>query len=217
MADRELTAAIVTEAETTTIVKSTVGFVLLDFDTDPVYVWTGTYPRTETLVSESSHTWTGLGDLGFIDGIIESANRASVNGVKLIMNGIANDLLSGALDQNYQGRAAKIWLAFLDGDEAIIATEIVLFNGQMDVLRIVDGDGQGAIEVSCESREGLLKRTSESLLTDEEQQRVFPGDLGLEFVVELQGKILPWGEKGTGDGVNRPRDLPGDNRDRHRR
>jgi hypothetical protein len=128
------------------------------------------------------------------------------------MNGIANDLLAGALDQNYQGRAAKVWLVFLDVNEDIIPEPLVLFNGQMDVLSIVDGDEQGAIEVRCESREGLLKRTSESLLTDEEQQRVFPGDLGLEFVRELQGKVLPWGEKGN---ANVKDDFfPGDNRGR---
>jgi hypothetical protein len=70
MADRELTAAVVTETESTTIVKSTVGFVLLDFDTDPVYAWTGTYNRNETLPGEAIHTYLGIGGLGSIDGIL---------------------------------------------------------------------------------------------------------------------------------------------------
>jgi len=217
MADRTLTASVTTEAKTATKVKSTVGFVLLDFDTNPVFVWTGTRPRTETLPTEGSHTFLGIGDLGSIDGILESANRASVNGIKLQMNGIANDLLSGALNQDYQGRAAKVWLVFLDANEAIIPDALLLFNGQMDVLSVVDGDTQGSIEVKCESREALLKRTSESLLTDEEQQRIFLGDKGLEFVAELQGLTLPWGEKGEAVPPHDDFFFPGDNSNRSHR
>ena len=197
MVDRTVTAGVKTETEAK--VASSVGFILLDFDTDPVFVWTGTYPRTETLPTEGAHTFLGIGTLGSIDGILESADR-SINGIKMQMTGIANDLLANALDQNYQGRTAKIWIVHLDANEDIIPDPLLLFAGQMDVMRLADGDETGAIEVICESRDATLKRNSESLLTDEEQQRVFPGDLGLEFVMELQNKTIVWGEKGTGGG-----------------
>lgn len=206
MTDRTVTAGVITEASSDTIVKSSVGFVLLDFDSDPVYVWTGTYSRTETLITEGSHTYLGIGSLGAIDGILESANRSSTNGVTLQMNGVGNDLLANALGQNYQGRAAKIWVAFLDSDEDIVPDPLLLFGGQMDVMSLVDGDETGLIQVQCESREATLSRNSESLLTDEEQQRIYPGDLGLEFVLALQGKTVSWGEGSfeIGEGDRRP-------------
>ena len=196
MADRTLTAGVITETEATEY--RTAGFVLLDFDTDPVYVWTGTRPYTTAItgeLSESSHTYLGIGSLGSVDGILETADR-STNGVKFQLSGVGNDLLANALEQDYQGRDAKIWLAYLDEDELIIADPFPLFAGFMDVMSLVDGDKQGAIEVQCESLDATLKRNSESLLTDEEQQRVFPGDLGLEFVLSSQDLVLSWGEPG---------------------
>ncbi len=192
MTDRTLTAAVVTESEALEF--SSYGFVALDFDTDPVYVWTGTRSYAATLPTEATHTYLGIGALGSLDGILESSDGSS-NGVKLQMGGINNDLLVNALGQNYQGRSAKIWLVYFDASEVIIPDPLVLFSGQMDVMSLVDGDTQGAIEIVCESRDQLLKRTSESLLTDEEQQRIFPDDLGLEFVGELQNKVLTWGDK----------------------
>jgi hypothetical protein len=39
-----------------------------------------------------------------------------------------------------------------------------------------------------------LERPRESLLTDEEQQRLYPGDLGLEHVAtQVPLSSLPWG------------------------
>jgi len=196
MTDRAIASAAITESDA--LEYSSFGFVALNFDDDPVYVWTGTRPFTATLPTESSHSYLGIGALGSIDGILETSDGSS-NGVKLQMSGIANGLLSNALGENYQGRSAKVWLVFLDSDGAIVPDPIMLFSGQMDVMNLVDGDSQGAIEILCESRDQLLKRTSESLLTDEEQQRVYPGDLGLEFVMELQNKVLAWGDKTTGE------------------
>lgn len=192
MTDRTVSGSVVTETEALTY--HTAGFVVLEFDSDPVYVWTGTRSLTATLPTEAEHTYLGIGALGSIDGISETSNR-SVNGVKLQMAGIGNDLLANALGQDYQGRVAKIWLAYLDSDEVIIADPLLLFAGQMDVMSLVDGDKVGAIEVQCESRDALLNRSSESLFTDEEQQRVYPGDLGLEFVLPLQGTTLAWGQE----------------------
>ena len=200
MTDRTVTAGVASASDA--LEYASFGFVALDFDTDPVYVWTGTRPFTATLPTETSHSYLGIGALGSIDGILESSDGSS-NGVKLQMSGVADGLLANALGENYQGRSAKIWLVFLDADDVIIPDPIVLFSGQMDVMNLVDGDGQGGIEILCESRDQLLKRTSESLLTDEEQQRVYPGDLGLQFVMELQNTVLAWGDKGSSGNVPR--------------
>jgi hypothetical protein len=192
LVDRTVTAGVISKVESRA--KKTAGFVLLDFDTDPVYVWTGTRTYASlALPSESSHDYLGVGSLGFIDGLMESPD--TINGVTLQMAGIGNELLANALDQEYQGRTAKIWIAQLDADDVIIPNALLLFGGQMDVMTLVDGDGTGVISIQCESRDATLNKASESLYTDEEQQRVFPGDIGLSFVRELQGKTLTWGEK----------------------
>lgn len=205
MVDRaDITAGIITETDSNSYIN--VGFIELLFDSDPVWVWTGLGQRTETMPGESSQIWEGIGDLGGIDGILESADR-SINGVRLTMSGIDNDLLVNALVQDYQGRSVKIWGVFLDDDLQIIPDPLLVFGGQMDQIFLIDGDKTGAVTVQCESRDALLQRTSESLLTDEEQQRLFPGDRGLEFVMELQSKEIVWGTSGLsgvgGGGRNR--------------
>ncbi len=203
MTDRTLSAGVITETESRDYAE--VAFVELLFESDPVRVWTGIRQITATMPGESSQTWDGIGDLGNIDNILESID-GSENGVKLIMSGIANDLLANALTQDYQGRSAKIWSVFLNDDEQIIPDPVLEFGGQMDQLFVGDGDKTGAITVQCESRVSTLNRTSESLLTDEEQQRLFPDDLGLQFVLELQSKTVVWGPHSeSGYGGGRPR------------
>lgn len=190
MVDRTLTIAEITE--TTERDYKVAAMVSLFFDIAHVHVWTGLGSMQLTLPTETQHTWLGVGELGSIDGILESTDR-SVNGVKLTLTGIDNDMLSHALTQDYQGRDAKIWLVYFDEIWQPIGDGILIFAGQMDTLSAVDGDKKGMVTVQCESRDALLRRTSESLLTDEEQQRLWPGDLGLEFVTALQSKEIQWG------------------------
>ena len=199
MTDRTLTAAVSTETEQNDYRMAL--FVELEFDTDPVYVWTGVGTLTYTMPTVGvyggvSRDWVGVGDLGGMDGIAESSDR-SQNGVRLHMTGIDNDLLSNALTQDYQGRTAVIWLVYFDDAGAIVADPFVVFGGEMDVIEVIEGDERGTVFVYCESLDGKLRRKSETLLTNEEQQRLYPGDLGLEFVADLQSREILWGKEGA--------------------
>lgn len=197
MVDRTLTGSVVTETISDDYIE--VGFVELSLSS-PARFWTGHGTFTATMPGESSQSWIGAGDVGTIDKILESINNAQ-NGVNFVLSGIDNDLLVSALTEDYQGRAAKVWVAYLDSSYAIIADPVLVFSGQMDVMSTEDGDETGSIFLSCESRDAILRRRSESLLTDEEQQRLFPGDKGLEFVTELQSKEVIWGKVGAGRGA----------------
>lgn len=190
MTDRTITAAAKTETESAS--PTIVLFCELGFDGDPVNVWTGLAPIETAMPGEVSKTWTAIGDLGAADVIRESSDRRQ-NGVRLTLSGINSAFLSDALDEDYQGRSAKLWAVFLDENHAIIADPILAFSGLMDTMELADGDPTGAIIVQCESRDILMQRTSRSLLTNEEQLRLHPGDEGLVFVMELQSKEILWG------------------------
>ena len=195
MTDRVLTPAVKTETTAASVV--TVAFVELAFDGGVVRVWSGIGPVVATMPGGASQTWTGIGNLGSIDAIAESDDRRE-NGVKLTLSGVDNSLFNDVLNETYQGRAVKIWVAFLNSNHVVMADPVVMFSGIMDTMSVADGDPEGTIVLQCESRQVLLQRTSTSLLTDQQQQRLFPGDLGLAFVQELQSKEIIWGSPTPG-------------------
>lgn len=208
MTDRSLTAGVITETEAPVVIE--VMFVELLFDT-PVYLWTGLGSIPATMPGESAQTWVGAGDIGTIDVIGEVTDRKQ-NGIALGLSGVNNDLLNEVIGEAYQGKSAKIWEAFFNENGTIVADPVLIWAGLMDTMEIADGDPTGTIKLQCESRESYLNRTSRSLLTNEEQQRISSGDLGLAFVAELQLKPLIWGApnppgsygggSGTGDGFD---------------
>ncbi len=196
MTDRALTAAFKTETES----PSPIGVVFAEFMfTTPVRVWTGLGDKVATMPGGSSQTWIGVGDLGGIESIIESADRRR-NGVLFSLSGVDTSLLSDVLTDNYQGKDVTAWEAYIDDAGVLIADPALAFSGIMDTMGISDGDPSGIIKLQCESRDILLQRTSRSLYTNEEQQLKFPGDLGLEFMLELQDKQIIWGAPGNGNG-----------------
>lgn len=199
MTDRNLTAAVVTVTEESQVYGEAL-FIELLTDT-PGYAWTGVGPIVATMPGESSQTWVGLATIGEIADIAESADRRR-NGVNMKLSGVDVSLLNMALTEDYQGKSAKIWQAYFDQNLAIIPDPTLLFAGTMDVLSAVDGSRQGSLSLDCESREQQLERTSRSLLTDQEQQRLYPGDLGLAFLNSLQSKPIIWGAKGQGDSAS---------------
>jgi hypothetical protein len=68
-----------------------------------------------------------------------------------------------------------------------------VFQGRLDVVEINEEEESSAISFNYESRLIDLHRSKVSRLTDEDQRREFPGDLGCAFVVSLQDKNIRWG------------------------
>lgn len=155
-------------------------FVELDFDSAPLYLWSGIGPMIW-----DSKTWLGVGDQGKISPITETEEiRAEV--VELTFNGIDSTMIATTLTENYQGRTASIWLGFLLNDP------VKIFQGYMDVMSIYEGGDTSTVSVTCESKVADLLKAREWRYTHEDQQIDYPGDLGLEFVNDLQDKELVW-------------------------
>lgn len=197
MTDRTLTAGFKTETVSPSLIE--VIFAEFMFAT-PVRVWTGLGPKVATMPGGSSQTWIGVGDLGGIESITESADRRR-NGVLFSLSGVDTGLLDDVLTDNYQGKDVTVWEAYIDDNGALIADPALAYSGLMDTMGIVDGDPTGIIKLQCENRDILLQRTSRSFYTDEQQQANFSGDLGLEFIKELQKKQIIWGAPGQGTGT----------------
>jgi len=180
---RGLTAGMLAE-----VVKSLINpalFLEATFISGTIYVWSGYGP-----VVWNGHTWTGLGDLGKVSAIEETIDTRAA-GIRLELSGLNPDLLNKALNECRQGDPVILYFGTLTDAGAVIADPYQAFNGLMDVPTI--DEKQGIISITVESELLDLKRAPGTRFTHEDQQIEFPGDLGFEYVAQLQNKTLKWG------------------------
>jgi hypothetical protein len=184
-AGRSLSASMVTEVTTAQL--APVLLASLSFST-PVYLWSG----YGNLVYNST-TYLGLGTLGTISPLEETTDLAA-RGLTLRLSGVPTANVSLALTENYQGRECSIMFGALSPTAGtLIASPVTVFAGRMDVMQITDDGNTAEITMTAESKLMDFKRPREIRYTDEEQQQLFPGDVGLEFVNDIQEKAIFWG------------------------
>lgn len=180
----------------------------LRFDDNIIRMWTG----QGTLVLEDGTEWIGLGQLLSISSI-EETSEMSVKGATITLSGIPSELLSLALGTPYQGRVAKIYFGtflrdsllqetgnyiLLEGGGRINLESMStgfneLFSGYMDQMNIEEAGDTATIEMAVENKLIDLERARVARFTSGYQKSVYPGDLGCDFIEDLQDKKISWG------------------------
>jgi hypothetical protein len=165
---------------------SGISFVELDFST-PLYLCSLPYN-----FSWNGITWIGAGSLGSISPVGENGDLQA-QGVQLSLTGVDSSLVSTALSEAYQGKGCQVWFCPLDPAAGqLIGAPIRVFVGRIDTMAIEVGD-KATITLTGESRLIDFLRPRISRYTDAEQQALYPGDLGLQYVNDLQEANVPWG------------------------
>ncbi len=180
----------------------------LRFDDNIIRMWTG----QGTLVLEDGTEWIGLGQLLSISSIEETSEMA-VKGATITLSGIPSELLSLALSTPYQGRVAKIYFGtflrdsllqetgnyiLLEGGGRINLESMStgfneLFSGYMDQMNIEESGDTATIAMAVENKLIDLERARVARFTSGYQKSVYPGDLGCDFIEDLQDKKISWG------------------------
>ena len=144
-----------------------------------------------------SEIYTGLGDLENIQ-FPEESSDGSASGVAFVLSGIPSTTTSLAVTENYKNRPCTVWIGALDSGGSLIVDPYIMFAGLMDVITMADDGETATIQLKAE---GFAYGAGPSLrrYTDEDQQREFPGDLGLEFIAGLSDKQIFWGHRGPQD------------------
>ena len=181
-------------AEVTTAQLSPILMASLDLST-PLYLWTGYGTLTYNGVG-----YLGLGSLGTISPVQETTDL-SARGITMQLSGVPTALVYDALTEDYQGRACSIMFGALSPTAGLISSPITVFSGRMDVMQISDDGQSSQITMTAENKLIDFKRTREVRYTDEEQQTLFAGDLGLEFVNAIQEKTIYWGNQNHTNGT----------------
>lgn len=156
--------------------------VELEWPSGTVRVWNG-----YSDLSWDSKTWVGVGHLGSISEIGESPTERT--GVQLALSGVPSSVISQALENNSQGKPARIWFGKF---EAGVFDAARCFEGVIDVCSI-DGEGENRMVTVTLEKELYDDRSSARRYTHEDQQMDYPGDLGLEYVAALANRQFTWG------------------------
>jgi hypothetical protein len=162
-------------------------FVEAHFTSGPIYVWSGVGP-----IVWGGHTWTGLGSLGSVSTIDESAT-VEAKGITLTLSGIDSALLTDILDEFQVGLPVVVSLGLFDAVGALIADPVASFVGEMDQPTLDVTGTSATIAINCESRLLELNVAVDRRYTNEDQQRDYPGDRGFEFVNSIQEAQIYWG------------------------
>lgn len=186
---RPLTAAFKTAAEAEHV--RVMALVSFDFGTGFVRATSAPYDVTYDLESTGgAETYLGLGQFGKISPV-EEAGEIKPYQMQFELSGVAATLVSTALNEDYQGRSAKLWFALMDEEYAIIADPQLMFDGLMDTMDIRAG-AEGVIVIIAQSRLARWEIPISHRWNDAAQQARFPGDLGFEFAEQMVEKVLVW-------------------------
>jgi hypothetical protein len=142
--------------------------------------------------------WQGVGGLASIEEVRES-DDLEAHGLKITLSGVPTSVVSLALTEPAQGRAATVWFGAINPDtRAIIADPAVEFVGLIDTLPFEDGAQTGSVIVNVESRLVAFGTPKIRRFTDADQQRRAPGDGFFRYAAALVEKELVWPSKDFG-------------------
>jgi len=140
----------------------------------------------------TDYTWVAVGQLGKIQPIGENEN-GQVQGLKFEISSIPSGYLNTALTEAYQGRVANLYVAFLALPQHTLVTDPVLeWSGTMDVMTVQDDGKTGTIQITAESALFDFARPVPLNWADSEQQALYAGDLGLQYLPQMGTKQLVW-------------------------
>ncbi len=166
--------------------------VFADFENDPAYMWTGIGN-----LQWGGQEWVGVADLLGLSEVEETADTASkslrvqLSGVELSGKPFVPSMLG-----NYQGREARVFLAFLDEDfVALVGEPLLVFDGLMDSDEIGLSDDAVTVAIRIVRRDSDQLRPRPLRYTHEDQRLIYPDadDRGLESVPLMQNNNLQWG------------------------
>ena len=183
--------------------------VELKFDgAQVIRMWTG----QGTLVLPNGTNWVGLGTLLEVSNVEETAEIA-VKGATLTLSSVPQEILSLALSEPYQGRVCNIYFGTFSLGRLLLQSDFYIlqqdgsrvnlqtgeagfneiFSGYMDQMNIEEAADTSTIQLTVENKLVDLERARVARYTSGYQKSLYAGDLGFDFVEDLQDKPVLWG------------------------
>ena len=161
-------------------------FVTATFATGPIYVWTG-YGS----IAWNGQTWLGIGTFGGIS-VIEEGSTIEAKGIVLTFSGFDANLVANVMGEFLLSAPVAIYLGFFAGN-TLIADPVPAWVGRMDQPTVDITGLTASISINCENRLIEMNTPVNRRYTNDDQQLVAPGDLGLSFQSGIQELTIYWG------------------------
>lgn len=139
-------------------------------------------------------TWNGntyQPGLGLMNIAALAETPDSWEGLQVTLGGVTTSSLSLGLAEPMQGRTLILRLAALDAGGALHVDSHV-WSGLMDAPVISDGADGASVTLRAEHKMATWDRPRVKRYTDAQLQADHPGDLGLQFVAEMEQKRIVW-------------------------
>ena len=187
MADRNMTAAMLTEIDKDTIYP--VHLVEVYFDSE-----TGYLCNADVDISWDGNTYYGDGQALNLGEISETSD-IQVSKTTLTLSGVDREWTTQVYTEDYIDRSVKIYLGLFNSETAeLILDPTLIFEGFIDEPVIQEDPDSNTLTVAVTATNHWVdfERTPGRRSNHEEQQLYFLGDMGFEFISEIK-RDLKWG------------------------
>ena len=146
-------------------------------------------------IPHDGHDWYGTAGLGEIEEISDSPGE--IKGLRFSLSGLPEDRLALVLTEDVQRKPVTVYTAILKATPEGLTVSIfdVEWAGYLDTLSIEESGGSRVISVTAEHVGIDLLRARAVRYSDAEQQRLHPGDPGLEYLIDGAEKTIVWPAK----------------------
>lgn len=164
--------------------------VKLAFPSGTRRYWSGIGDLSED-VGAGFETWQGVGAFGEIEVGAEGTDlRARTFRIALALPD--STLVAAVQSENIHGRDAGIWMRLEGSSGARIDFPFMIVAGYMDKPDFRVG-AENVLLVDCFTDDAGLQKAGGLLFTDEDQQRLYPGDKAFQYTSYMIDLSLPWG------------------------
>jgi hypothetical protein len=166
-----------------------VTFAKLEFPSVTIYLHNsiGTY-------TWGGNDWLGTGDLGEISQLEEGAEISPYK-ITLSLSGLDATISGAALTEDYYLQPVTVYLGVLNTNDVLIADPTIVWEGAMDQMELSVGAADGdVIVLTAESELARFDKASNLKYTDAQLQSDSAGSLGFEFMADIEGAKIRWGD-----------------------
>lgn len=160
-------------------------FVQMDF---------GTVLRLHTgdgTISHGGNDWLGTGAIGSIEEIADAVGEHKP--LRFTLSGVQSSYLALALGSDIKNVAATVSVCVLSAsDRKTIVDVLQVWSGKLDQMPIRMAGDTCSISVTAEHAGTAYARPKPLRYTDDDQQRLYPGDTCCRFVVSQSQKQDVW-------------------------
>ena len=125
--------------------------------------------------------WLATGALGAVEEVADGMGEFAP--LKFTLSGVPSDVLAIALAEPVRNKACSLWLAVLDPDTHAVLDAPLIWTGTLDTMSVQQEGATSVVSVTAEHAGAGYARVKPLRYTDADQQRLYPGDTSLRFVV----------------------------------